>query len=168
MRMELLEPLIVAPRLVQPLLALALGIGISCISPKPIKETLGVVASYRVNRETGVVSGPALDILDAENATCWLVISNDGTVGYATNTGSASVSTFNINFDGTMTPFKRRFNVQTGAGPLDLVLSRDGANVYTLNSGDNEIRNLQVRNDGSLSRKQTVYVPVGANGLAVR
>ena len=128
----------------------------------------GVAASYRVNRETGVVSGPAVSLLDAENATCWVVISNDGTVGYATNTGSASVSTFNINFDGTMEPFSRRFNVRTGEGPLDLVLTRDGENLYTLNSGDNEIRTFSVRNDQSLNRRRTVSVPAGANGLAVR
>ena len=128
----------------------------------------GVVASYQVNRETGVVTGPAIDILNAENATCWVVISNDGKVGYATNTASATISTFKINFDGTMKPLFRRFNIQTGAGPIDLVLTRDGENLYTLNSGANEIQTFRIKRDGGLSRRGSISVPDGANGLAAR
>ena len=129
----------------------------------------GVVASYSVNPETGEVAGPAVSILDAQNATCWVVISNDGTVGYATNTGSGSVSTFRIGFDGTMRRFIPNFNIKTGAGPIDLVLTRDGKNLYTLNSGDNKIRTFSVRSDQRLSgRRGTIPVPDGANGLAVR
>ena len=128
----------------------------------------GVVASYRVDRETGVVEGPAIDILTAQNATCWVVISPNGTIGYATNTASGTVSTFKINFDGTMDPLFKRFNVQAGAGPIDLVLTRDNKNLYTLNSGDNEIQAFKVRSDGSLFKTRSIAVPQGANGLAVR
>ena len=130
---------------------------------------VGFVASYRVDRETGEVFGPAIDILEAQNAACWVVIANAGNIGYVTNTGSGTVSTFFINFDGTMSPRNVRFNVQTGDGPLDLILSRDGSNLYTLNSGDNQIRVFSVReSDGRLIRGQSVFVPPGANGLAVR
>ena len=128
----------------------------------------GVVASYRVNRDSGIVTGPPVGILNAENATCWVVISNDGDVGYATNTASATISTFRINFDGTMTPFSSRFSVRTGSGPIDLVLTRDGKNLYTLNSGDNEVQTFVINRQGTLLRGRSVSVPVGANGLAVR
>ncbi len=128
----------------------------------------GVVASYRVNPETGIVTGPPVSILQAENATCWVVISNDGAIGYATNTASSTISIFQINFDGTLQLLDGRFSARTGAGPIDLVITRDGENVYSLNSGDNEIQAFTVRRDGGLLGRRSVPVPGGANGLAVR
>lgn len=127
----------------------------------------GVVASYRVNRDTGEVSS-AIDVLDTENATCWAVLSNDQTLGYATNTGSASVSLFKVNFDGTMEPLSEQPTITTGEGPLDLVLTQDGQYLYTLDSGDDTISAFRVGNNGQLSPLNTVSVPDGANGLAAR
>jgi 6-phosphogluconolactonase len=64
----------------------------------------GAVSSYLVNPETGEVS-TAIDTLTAENAACWVALSSDQTVGYTTNTGSASISLFRIRFDGALDPF---------------------------------------------------------------
>ncbi len=128
----------------------------------------GVVVGYRVDRETGEVSG-AVNILDAENATCWVVLSNDQTIGYASNTGSASITPFSIEFDGTTRPLlSNGDSVETGNGPLDIVLTQDGENLYSLDSGDNTITAFRVRRNGTLIQLGTVDVPAGANGLAAR
>ncbi|ETW98221.1 MAG: hypothetical protein ETSY1_19600 [Candidatus Entotheonella factor] len=128
----------------------------------------GAVVSYRVNRETGEVSG-AIGFLDAENATCWVVLSNDQTIGYASNTGSASISPFSIAFDGTIEPLlSNGRSIETGNGPLDIVLTQDGENLYSLDSGDNTITAFRVRRNGNLVQLGTVDVPPGANGLAAR
>ncbi len=128
----------------------------------------GVVASYHVDPHSGEVSS-AIDIFDTENATCWAVLSNDQTIGYATNTGSASISPFRVNFDGTMKPLVSDGNsVPTGEGPLDLVLTQDGENLYTLDSGDDTLSAFRVDRDGGLQRGESVAVPDGANGLAAR
>jgi 6-phosphogluconolactonase (cycloisomerase 2 family) len=128
----------------------------------------GSVVSYRVGRETGMVSS-AIDVFAAENAVCWVVLSNDQTIGYATNTGSASISLFEVNFDGTMDSVLPGGNtVSTGNGPLDLVLTQDGRYLYTLNFGDDTIRAFRVRPNGRLRRLGTVETPDGANGLAAR
>ena len=130
----------------------------------------GFVVPYRVDRETGAVS-PAVDIEEiGQNATCWVVISDNGRRAYVTNTGSGTVTALEVNFDGTMDPIGNNgHDRNTGAGPLDLVLSRDGRSVYTLNSGDDNITHLRVRNDGRLRRSGTFGpLPDGANGLAVR
>lgn len=128
----------------------------------------GSVVSYRVDRDSGVVSN-AVDIFTAQNAVCWVVLSNDQMVGYATNTGSASISLFKINFDGTMKPLERGGQtVPTGNGPLDLVLTQDGRYLYTLNSADDTIRAFRVLAGGRLTPLENISVPDGSNGLAAR
>ncbi len=128
----------------------------------------GAVVSYRVNRETGEVSG-AIGFLNTENATCWVVLSPDQTIGYASNTGSASISPFSIEFDGTINPLlSNGRSVPTGDRPLDLVLTQDGENLYSLDSGDNTITAFRVSRSGRLVQLGTVDVPPGANGLAAR
>ncbi len=128
----------------------------------------GVVVSYRVNRETGEVSA-AVDVLHTENATCWVVLSNDQTIGYASNTGSASISPFRIFFDGSMELLSSNGgSVATGNAPLDIVLTQDGEYFYSLDSADNTISEFRVSRSGRLSFLGTTDVPAGANGLAAR
>jgi 6-phosphogluconolactonase len=127
----------------------------------------GAVSSYLVP-ETGEVS-TAIDTLTAENAACWVALSSDQTVGYTTNTGSASISLFRIRFDGALDPFfLRERTIPTGNGPIDLVITQDGRNLYTLNAVDNRIRTFTVRPSGDLARHGDLAVPAGANGLAAR
>jgi 6-phosphogluconolactonase (cycloisomerase 2 family) len=130
----------------------------------------GVIAVYRVDRGTGAVSD-LVDLLEAGAATCWAVLSNDQTVGYATNTGSDSLTLFKINFNGTIEPFFQ-YNpdreIFTGSGPLDLVLTQNNRFLFTLNSGDDEIRAFYVLPRGNIIPFWTVPVPDGANGLAAR
>jgi 6-phosphogluconolactonase len=124
------------------------------------------VASYPVNRETGEVSD-AIGTFAAESAACWVVLSGDQTTGYALNAGSASISLFSVNFDGSLAPFFRSGgDVGTGKSPSDLVLTQDGQRLYVLNSADHTIRAFQVKADGRLSGGGTVPVPAGANSLA--
>jgi 6-phosphogluconolactonase (cycloisomerase 2 family) len=129
----------------------------------------GAVVSYHVDPATGVVSD-AIDVFSAEAATCWVAVSNDRTVGYATNAGSASISVFRIDFDGSIEPFfAGGRSAATGNGPLDLVLTRDGRNLYTLNGGEQTIRAFTVtRDDRPVPLGDNEPVPAGANGLASR
>ena len=130
----------------------------------------GVIAVYRVDRGTGEVSN-LVDIIDAGNATCWTVLSNDQTVGYATNTASGTVSLYRINFDGTLEPFfagSPDRQIPTGAGPRDAILTQDNRFFYTLNNPDGEIRAFAVTRSGSLSRRGTVAVPTSVTGLEAR
>jgi 6-phosphogluconolactonase (cycloisomerase 2 family) len=130
----------------------------------------GVIASYRVDRGTGAVSD-LVDFIEAGAAPCWAVLSNNQTFGYATNTGSDSLTLFRINFDGTIEPFFQNNpdrEILTGAGPLDLVLTQDNRFLFTLNSGDDKIQAFLVLPKGKIVRLWAVSVPDGANGLAAR
>jgi 6-phosphogluconolactonase (cycloisomerase 2 family) len=130
----------------------------------------GVVAVYRVARDTGVVSN-LVDMLELGGAACWTVLSNDQTIGYATNTAGGTVSLYRINFDGTLDPFfagNPHLQIQTGAGPRDAVLTQNNHFFYTLNPPDGEIRAFRVTRSGNIRRLGTVAIPISASGLMAR
>jgi len=130
----------------------------------------GVTASYRVDRETGAVSN-LVGLLDQGNATCWTVLNSDQTVGYSTNTASGTVSSYNINFNGTL---DYRFGasedkpIAAGQGVRDAVLSQNNQSLFTLNNGDGEIRKFVVGRQGRISSVSTAPVPASATGLLAR
>lgn len=130
----------------------------------------GVTASYRINRETGEVSS-LVDLIEQGDATCWTVLSSDQTVGYSVNTGSGTVSIYDINFDGTIEPFSLGApdrQIATGAAPRDVVLTQDNRSLVVLNNGDGTIRSFLVNRDGDLRRRGTLDVPTSVTGLISR
>ncbi|MCI0654947.1 MAG: lactonase family protein [Methylococcaceae bacterium] len=129
----------------------------------------GVTASYRLDRETGAVSG-LVDLIEQGHATCWTALSSDQTIGYSTNTGSGSVSLYRINFDGTLEPFFRspERQIETGTAPRDAVLTQNNQHLFTLNNGDGEIRAFFVRRNGVIQGQGTAPVPSSSTGLVAR
>lgn len=130
----------------------------------------GVTASYRVDRETGEVSD-LVDLIEQQDATCWTVLSNDQTFGYSVNTGSASISPYRINFDGTLEPFfenvPNRF-IRTGNAPRDAVFTQDNLFFVALNNGDGRIQSFRVGRFGLIFRQRTLPVPTSVTGLVAR
>ena len=131
----------------------------------------GVTASYRIDRATGEVSS-LVDLIEQGNATCWTVLSSDQTIGYSINTGSNSVSLYNINFNGTLDLFFAGPNRSkpTGAAPRDAVLTQDNQFLYVLNNGSGEIDGFRVRRSGRLVAQgiDSVSVPTSVTGIISR
>ncbi len=130
----------------------------------------GVTASYRVNRETGVISN-LVDSIGQGTATCWTVLSSDQTIGYATNTGDGTVSLFRVNFDGTMDyffPADQDTPISSGAGTRDAILTQNNQFLVTLNNGDSVIRGFFVNRTGAISPRGTLSIPASASGLIAR
>lgn len=132
----------------------------------------GVTASYRVDRSTGAVSS-LVDRIDQGNATCWTALSSDETLGYSVNTGSGSISPFQINFDGTLEPFFSRNpdrEIATGDAPRDAVLTQNNQFLYVLNNGSGEIDGFRVRRNGSINDRgiRPVSVPGSVTGIIAR
>jgi len=75
---------------------------------------------------------------DDQTAPCWLVVSHDGEYLYAFNTGSASVSSYSIARDGTLTLIAST-PVSGLAGGLgtDIALSADDSTLYLNEGGSN-------------------------------
>lgn len=127
------------------------------------------VSSYTVG------SGGTLDVVSAsvpttETAACWVAVTNNGKFAYAANTGSASVTGFEVrtatlsilNADGK--------TGATGTTPIDAAVSRNGQFLYTLTADSHAISAFSVRqNDGSLSNVGGAGgLPVGTVGLAAQ
>jgi 6-phosphogluconolactonase (cycloisomerase 2 family) len=97
------------------------------------------------------------------------VVSNDGRFAYAANAGTASVSGYSIEVDGTLTLLDSdgRTGV-TSPGPVDEAMSANGRYLYTLNARSGTISVFAVRADGSLEKQADTAVQINTNGFAAR
>jgi 6-phosphogluconolactonase (cycloisomerase 2 family) len=101
-----------------------------------------------------------------QTAACWVVITNNGRYAYTTNTGSASISSYRIDRDGTLTLLAASAGV-TGATPIDMALSRNSNFLYALNAGSHNLSAFRVRDNGRLTSLGTFgTLPPGAVGVA--
>jgi DNA-binding beta-propeller fold protein YncE len=102
---------------------------------------------------------------------CWNAITPDGTRVYTSNSGSDSISGYNIAKDGTLTPIASTVvgNNPAGSHNVDIAVTADGKYVYTINSDSGEVGEFRVEHDGRLtSLGQAGQLPksVGFNGIA--
>ena len=95
----------------------------------------GSVSAFTVTRGGGLSSIGSSPFADGQTAPCWVEISHDGVYLWTVNTASATISSYKILADGslslvTSTPFK------SGAGirPFDARLSADGATLYVVDA----------------------------------
>lgn len=128
------------------------------------------VSSYDLSND-GVLQVINPSIGTTESAACWVVITKNGRFAYVTNTGSGTISGYQISQDGALTLLDADgITATTGAGPIDMALSKNSRFLYTLNTGNNTISLFAVNNDGSLTSlgPDLTGLPAGANGLAAR
>jgi 6-phosphogluconolactonase (cycloisomerase 2 family) len=127
------------------------------------------VSSYTLGGD-GTLDVVSASVPTTETAACWVAVTNNGKFAYAANTGSASVTGFQVrkaeleilNSDGK--------TGTTGTTPIDAAVSRNGQFLYTLTAGSHAISAFAVRqNDGSLSSVAgATGLPVGTVGLAAQ
>jgi 6-phosphogluconolactonase len=105
-------------------------------------------------------------------ANCWNVVTPDGRFVYASNSGSSSISGFQIGAGGSLTPLP---GTVVGINPsgstnLDIAISVDGAYLYSLNAASGTIGMFAIRStDGTLTNLGTVgglSAGDGLNGIA--
>jgi 6-phosphogluconolactonase len=105
-------------------------------------------------------------------ANCWNVVTPDGRFVYASNSGSSSISGFQIGAGGTLAPIP---GTVVGLNPsgstnLDIAISADGAYLYSLNTASGAIGIFAIRaTDGTLTNLGAIGgLPAGAalNGIA--
>lgn len=104
-----------------------------------------------------------------QTAACWVVVTKDGQYAYTTNTGSSSVSGYQVNHDGSIELLDadgRTGETSPGSSPIDAIISRDGRNLYVLSGGTFTVTAFQIGDDGSLTNLGDVSVPAGSVGIA--
>jgi 6-phosphogluconolactonase (cycloisomerase 2 family) len=125
-------------------------------------------SSYRVG-PAGALTLVSASVPTHQTAACWFVPSKDGRFAFTTNTGSNSISGYQVEVSGALrllTP--SGVTATTGATPIDEAVSDGGAFLYALDSGSHAISAYAVTG-GSLAPVQTLPgIPATAVGLAAR
>jgi 6-phosphogluconolactonase (cycloisomerase 2 family) len=125
------------------------------------------MSSYIVNEDTFELMSASVPT--TQTAACWVVITNNGKYAYTTNTGSGSISSYQIAKDGSITLLDAQAGL-TGDGsmPIDMAFSNDSRYLYAIGAGSSAIHIFRVQADGSLKSLDEVSVPPGSLGLAAR
>jgi len=127
------------------------------------------VSSYTLG-DAGTLDVVTASAPTTETAACWVAVTNNGKFAYAANTGSASVTGFDVSKASLAILNADGKTGTTGTAPIDAAVSRNSQFLYTLTAGSHSISAFGVRqNDGSLSAVGgAAGLPVGAVGLAAR
>jgi 6-phosphogluconolactonase (cycloisomerase 2 family) len=128
-----------------------------------------VVSSYALDSGDIQVISPAVPT--TETAACWVVVTNNGKFAYVTNTGSGTVSGYQVRPDGSL----RLLDADGVTGitgpdssPIDVTLSPDNRFLYVLNAGTHTVAFFEVGSGGSLTHLGEVSVPAGSVGIAAQ
>jgi 6-phosphogluconolactonase (cycloisomerase 2 family) len=127
------------------------------------------VSSYEL-ADDGSLQVISPSVPTTETAACWIVVTRNGHFAYASNTGSGTLSGYDVSSGGSLSLLNADgVTGLTGLGPIDMATSVNSHFLYALNSGDGTISAFRVNHDGSLSSLPGVDgIPSGANGLAAR
>ncbi len=131
---------------------------------------LGAAASYRVSAD-GSVGVVTPNQSNGQTASCWMVITNNGRYAYVTNPISATVTSYSIARNGSLSLLRAVASDLTGGDPRDPDLSDNGRFLYVLNNQRAVVSGFRVEGDGSLTLLALNAgdgFPAGANGLAAR
>ncbi|HEX6049793.1 MAG TPA: beta-propeller fold lactonase family protein [Gemmatimonadaceae bacterium] len=125
------------------------------------------VSSYTLGAG-GVLQVVSASVPTTETAACWVAVTNNGRFAYATNTGSASATGFEVRHAALSILDADGRTGETGTTPIDAAISHNGQFLYTLNAGAHTISAFDIAaNDGTLSAVGgAAGLPASAVGLA--
>jgi|tagenome__1003787_1003787.scaffolds.fasta_scaffold20815155_3 6-phosphogluconolactonase len=131
-----------------------------------VSEAAGSASSYTVdNAGAHLITGP---VATNQAAPCWLVVTPNGRFAFTANAGGASISSFAIARDGSIT-LVSTLPLGAGAHPLDEAVSADGSTLYVLVDGRHTVGAYDISADGTLTPLgEAGVLPPGAVGLAAR
>ena len=127
------------------------------------------LSSYDLN-EAGSLQVISGSVPAEQTAACWVVLARHGQYAYVTNTGSGTLTGYQVARSGALT----RLNVSgvsgiTGGGPTDAGTSPDGRRLFVLSPSIGQVVEFQVNADGSLVKLgSTPGAPATATGVVVR
>jgi len=127
------------------------------------------VSSYTLGTN-GALSVVSASVPTTETAACWVAVTTNGKFAFASNTGSASVTGFEVRNAALSILNSDGKTGNTGTTTIDAAVSRNSQYLYALTAGSHEISAFAVRqDDGSLSPVSgAAGLPIGTVGLAAR
>ena len=119
---------------------------------------------------SGMLNVVSESVPDFQTAACWIVITDSGRYVYTSNTGSGSVSSYELASSGVLT-LLNSVAANTGAmsAPIDMALTNGSRYLYVHAAGSQAVQGFRVEADGSLTAIGSVGgLPLGAQGIAAR
>lgn len=131
----------------------------------------GSAASSYSAGDDGVLSVLSGSVANSQTASCWVVTTNNGKFAFVSNTGSSTISSYQIGAgDGTLT-LANPVAADTGANsaPIDMAFNVSSHFLYVLLGGSQGVASFRVEHDGSLTLIDSdVGLPLGAQGIAAK
>lgn len=122
------------------------------------------VSTYTVNANGSLTLLGSVS--DGAAALCWISVS-DG-IAYGSNSGSSTVSTFDVSPTTGVPTLANATAATTQAGTTDSVIDPSGSVLYVENGGAGSLDVFKIGPGGSLSPVETVWnIPPASEGLAV-
>jgi 6-phosphogluconolactonase len=134
------------------------------------KTVSSTISSYQLNGN-GSLRTISNALPTGGSATCWDVIGRSGRSVYTSNPNNSTLSGFNIERNGELTPIGGAVVGQTPTGSLniDIAASDDGRYLYTVDTIAGAISIFAVQDDGglvSLGQQDGLPASAGLNGIA--
>jgi len=128
------------------------------------------ISSYDLDDEPLSFETISASVPAHQTAACWVVLARHGRYAYITNTGSGTVTGFQVDRRGALTPLNADgLTGLSGGNPLDAAVGMDESTMYVLTPTIGKIVVFHVGADGSLiSAGSALGVPLTATGLVAR
>jgi 6-phosphogluconolactonase len=127
-------------------------------------------ASSYSSDQAGILSVISGSVPNSQTASCWVVIPNNGNRAIVSNTGSGTISSYNIGNDGMLT-LANAVAADTGANsaPRDMALSVNGRLLFVQTEGGQSVVVFHIENNGTLTPVDTIGgLSFGAQGIAAK
>lgn len=123
----------------------------------PMGVGLGAAAGYTLSL-TGMLTPSGPSVFNGGTDTCWFVVTDNGTYGYATSFFEGGrISLYRVGMNGALTLIDGTADDgEAGTGASDMALSLSSDYLYQLNSFEGTINEYRVGSDGALTLVQTV------------
>lgn len=128
------------------------------------------VSTYRLD-DDGKLHVISASVPTSQAAACWIANTPDGRYTYTSNTGSGSVTGYQVKSNGrltSLTPDGRTGVTGSLSFPVDMVTSADGRFLYALAQGRQAVASFRIESDGRLTPASTTGgLPPLAVGMAI-
>lgn len=137
---------------------------------RPIVTEAGIAAlsSFDITN-ANELAGISANVSDTQKAACWISLNNKKNYGYVSNTGSGTISSYQIDDAGAVTLSKVvAGSLGSGSAPTDSAMSDDSQYLYVLDSAQGHVAAFQVNGANLVPIGTTVGLPKSIQGIAAQ